>query len=184
MTWLVGKWHTLGQPTDHSSFQSLLARLVGVLYTLTFWPPNTSTPNFWLACNGLLVITRIQANKPVEPTESHADLLIVARTLMQTCGYKIELAFIQGHQDNGTPAVLTRDVWLNVEADKLAKAKVDPSWGAPPITNSQGTNGDVMQEWNELSHSLTWHYEHGLMEKRPKTTGKNASNLQECRLKM
>jgi len=43
---LVSHWHTPGQPEDHSSFRSELAGIVGVLYTLTFWPPAMEQPSF------------------------------------------------------------------------------------------------------------------------------------------
>jgi len=36
----------------------------------------------------------------------------------------VELAFVRGHQDTGVPTVLSRDAWLNVEADALAKTTV------------------------------------------------------------
>ncbi len=55
--------------------------------------------------------------------EPHADLLGAAQSLLQSCGYKVELMFVRGHQDNGQPTVLTRDAWLNVEADHLVKQK-------------------------------------------------------------
>jgi len=56
-TRLVGQWHTLGQSLDHSSFCSKLVGIVGTLYTLTFWHPNTTQPTLRLACKCLLVIT-------------------------------------------------------------------------------------------------------------------------------
>jgi len=54
---LTGQWHMLGQAADQSSFQSQLAGLVRVLYTLTFWPPKSVKPPLQLACDGLSVIT-------------------------------------------------------------------------------------------------------------------------------
>jgi len=50
-------------------------------------------------------------------------LLEAAWNLIQTCGYQIKLAFVQGHQDTGQPMALTRDAWLNVEVNLLAKNK-------------------------------------------------------------
>ncbi len=37
-TRLSSQWYTPGHADDHSSFHSELARIIGVLYTLTFWP--------------------------------------------------------------------------------------------------------------------------------------------------
>jgi len=34
----------------------------------------------------------------------------------------VHLVFVRGHQDSGTPTVLSRDAWLNIEADTLAKS--------------------------------------------------------------
>jgi len=42
---------------------------------------------------------------------------------MQTSDYEIELAFVQGHQDTGQVTALTRDAWLNIKADLMAKTK-------------------------------------------------------------
>jgi len=54
--------------------------------------------------------------------ESHAELLVVAKMLLQTCAWLSE--FVCSHQDQGYLTVLARDAWLNVEVDKLAKTKV------------------------------------------------------------
>jgi len=79
---------------------------------LTFWPPSKPQPSFCLACNRPSVVSRLTANLPIDPTEPHADLLVAARSLMQSCGYQVELIFVRRHQDNGQPMVLTRDAWL------------------------------------------------------------------------
>jgi len=91
---------------------------------LTFWPLSRPQPSFCLACDGLLVVSQLTATHPIDPTEPHANLLVAARSLMQSCGYQVELVFVHGHQDNGQLTVLTRDAWLNVEADSLVKQKV------------------------------------------------------------
>ena len=120
---IIGQMHTPGYSADHSSFRSELAGIVGVLYTLTFWPPSSLKPAFRLACDGLSVVTRLAKPHPIEPTEPHFDLLAAARTLMLTSAYDVQLVFVRGHQDVQYPTVLSRDAWLNVEADTLAKSK-------------------------------------------------------------
>jgi len=55
--------------------------------------------------------------------ELHANLLGTTRTLLQSCGYKVKLIFVRGHQDTRIPMVLAQDAWLNIEADALAKDK-------------------------------------------------------------
>jgi len=44
--------------------------------------------------------------------------------LMQTMAQllcKVEFTHVKGHQDNGLPMVLSREAWLNIEADLAAK---------------------------------------------------------------
>jgi len=73
---LIGQWYTPSQPANHSSFQSKLAGIVGVLYTLTFWPPNKPQAPLKLACDGLPVVSRLLTPQPIDPTEPHVDLLM------------------------------------------------------------------------------------------------------------
>jgi len=51
-------------------------------------------------------------------------MLGAAHALLSSCGFTVDLTFVKGHQDTGVPTVLTRDAWLNVEADTLAKSIV------------------------------------------------------------
>jgi len=53
---LIGQWHMPGHEDDHSSFCSKVTGIVGILFTLMFWPPTSASPTFRLACNGLSVI--------------------------------------------------------------------------------------------------------------------------------
>jgi len=128
-TQLVGRWHTPGQLTDHSSFCSDLAGLVGTLHTHFLFPFQYYSKHP-VIMQQALVITWLVSYKPVKPMEPHADLLEAAQSLLITWRYKIDLVFIQGHQDNGQPTVLSRDAWLNVGADSLVKNKV-ASWAVP-----------------------------------------------------
>jgi len=90
-TRIIRKWYTPGQAPNHSSFQSKLAGIVGVLYTLTFWKPMQHAPQLCLACNGLSVISQLHVPQPIEPSEPHADLLRAAQTLLNSCGYQVQL---------------------------------------------------------------------------------------------
>jgi len=45
--------------------------------------------------------------------------------------YTIQLNFVRGHQDKGIPNALTRDAWLNIEVDQLAKQKLASSYTGP-----------------------------------------------------
>jgi len=120
---LTGQWHTPGQDEDHSSFRSELAGIIGVLYTLQFWPPRTTKPLIRVACNGLSVINRLLSQRPIDASEPHYDMLSAAKNLMLDSSYQVQLVFVRGHQDSTYPTALSRDAWLNIEADTLAKAK-------------------------------------------------------------
>jgi len=130
MNQLIGTWHTPGTMADHSLFRSELAGIVGALHTISFWRPQNQ-PKFWLACNGLLVISHLKSPKPIKPMEPHVDLLCTAWALLLLCGYNVELVFVKGHQDMGKPMILSWDAWLNVKADALAKAKVAIPYTGP-----------------------------------------------------
>jgi len=121
---LIGQWHMPGHKDDHSSFHSKLAGIIGVLHTLTFWPPTSHKPLVWLACDGLSVVTCLAKPNPIDPTEPHFDLLAAACNLMRDSEYEVQLIFMHGHQDTKYPTVLSQDAWLNVEADALAKSKM------------------------------------------------------------
>jgi len=121
---LTGQVYTPGHATDHSSFRSEVVGIIGTVYTLTYWPPVSTKLVLRLACDGLLVINRLSNNHPIDPTEPHADLLQAAWTLINTSAYMIQLKFVRGHQDNSILTALTRDAWLNIEANKLAKQKL------------------------------------------------------------
>jgi len=43
---IIRQGHTPRQPSNHSSLWSEMAGILGVLYTLTFWPPTTAQPTF------------------------------------------------------------------------------------------------------------------------------------------
>jgi len=75
-----------------------------------------------VACDGLLVINRLVSSRPIEASEPHFDLLSAARNLLVESAYEVHLVFVRGHQDSGIPTVLSRDAWLNIEADILAKS--------------------------------------------------------------
>jgi len=130
---LTGQLYTPGQ-----AFQSEVAGIIGVVYTLTFWPPVSTKPVLRQACNGLSVINRLSNNHPIDPMELHADLLQAARTLIDTSAYTIQLKFVGSHQDNGIPTALTRDAWLNIEANTLAKQKLTSTHTRPILYKLPG----------------------------------------------
>jgi len=69
--------------------------------------------------------------QPIKPTEPHVDILLATWTLISECAYNINLVFVKGHQDMGYPTALTRDAWLNVKANLLAKNKLSKPYAGP-----------------------------------------------------
>jgi len=175
---LMGQIHTPGHATDHSSFRSEVAGIIGVVYTLTFWPPETTKLVLRLACDGLSVINRLSNNHPIDPTEPHADLLQAARTLIDTSAYTLQHKFVCGHQDNGLPTVLPRDAWLNIEADQQAKKKLTSTHTGPiwyqvpgnPWSCYVGTERVVKQLHQSLRKTINGHDTIHYWEQRKKLT--------------
>jgi len=127
---IIGTMITPGNPTDHSSFRSELAGIYGALCTLEALDLGPTTQSCRVACDGKSALDRIQSTHPILPTEPHADLLQAIRS-KTNAGICIQWCHVKGHQDGTTPTVLTRDAWLNIEADLLAKAAVDPKYHSP-----------------------------------------------------
>jgi len=158
---LIGQWYMPSHNEDNSSFWSELAGIVGVLYSLTFWPPSSHKPVLRLACDGLSVVACLTKPNPIEPTEPHFDLLAAACNLMRDSAYKVQLIFVHGHQDSKYPTVLSHDAWLNVEADALAKSKTATPHVGPYSYKLPGYPWgcylDHRQVVKQLSQSLwTW----------------------------
>jgi len=142
-----------------------------MLYTLTFWPPMSRKPTFQLACDGLLVINRLSNNHPIDLTEPHADLLMAACNLINTSTYMIQLVFVWGHQDNGIPTILTRDAWLNIKANQLAKQKLTSPHTGPSFITFQGTCGVASWGRYKWLNNSTNHCGSSSMDKTCASTG-------------
>ncbi len=123
---VLGECFTPGTDDDHSSFRSELAGIYTCLLFLHLCFPhnNTEKPEFYLACDGKSVLHRLWNKRKTSAAEPHYDLLSGTRHLLLDCGFKVILAHVKGHQDQGIPTVLTRDAMLNIEADTLAKDKL------------------------------------------------------------
>jgi len=137
---LTGSCFTPGTAADHSTFRSKLAGLLGLLYTLSFWWPPSGKPPCHIACDGQSAIHQLNSTIPIEPTEPHSNLLLAVWQLLQNWGFQIQLEFVCGHQDTGTPMVLTWDAPLNIEADNLAKRKVNLNFSGPIVYKLPGNS--------------------------------------------
>ena len=130
------------------------------------------------------MVSQLQVEKLIEPMEPYMDLLVAAQMLLIICGYHIELAFIQGHQDQGHLTVLTRDTWLDVEADTLAKSKATP-YDGPKVYKLPGNpwgcyagNTWIVKQFNTTL--CTWINGHKTMmywEKHKKLTTSQVNDM-------
>jgi len=130
-SWIIGTMLTPGGPKDQSSFRSELNGLYGTLCTLESLELGPTPYHCQIACDGKSALDRIKSNHLVLPTEPHADLLHTIKSKLAQVGLTLHWYHVKGHQDGKTPTALTRDAWLNIEADLLAKATVDPTHISP-----------------------------------------------------
>jgi len=70
-------------------------------------------------CGDAVGISKANQTHRTPHWPSHSGL-----SLLHGSRYQVTLKFVCRHQDMGNPMVLTRDAWLNVEVDLLAKTKV------------------------------------------------------------
>ena len=114
-----------GHPGDHSSFRSKAAGIYGALLTLWhFSQEYPLTGTITLACDGHSVLDCLRSHKSINPFAAHADLLRACRHITRQLKCHIRYAHVKGHQDSGLTTVLSREAWLNIEADIAAKATI------------------------------------------------------------
>jgi len=80
---------------------------------------------FQAACDWKLVLQQLQFISPADSNEVHADLLSRSRHILANCGFQFMLHHVNGHQDDQANHVLSQDKALNMEADLLAKTKLN-----------------------------------------------------------
>jgi len=74
-----------------------------------------------VACNGRSVLDQLQSKKSIDPFVAHTDLLRSCCNIATQLQCQVQFIHVKGHQDNGLPTVLSREVWLNIKADLAAK---------------------------------------------------------------
>ncbi len=106
---IQGTMITLGNPGDHSAFQSEAAGLYGILITLQrlLATDPTATGKLNITCDGHSVLDCLQSKKSVDPFAAHTDLLNACQNTEQLLPCKVTYSHIKGHQDNGHPMVLS-----------------------------------------------------------------------------
>ncbi len=75
-----------------------------------------------------------QQQKTINPFAAHLDLLHACKSIQAQMPCTTKLIHVKGHQDNGSPTVLSREAWLNIEADLMAKSRITS--GNPSHPNS------------------------------------------------
>jgi len=122
---IEGSMQAPGQPGDHSSFRSKAAGIYGALLTLWFFSQEYPvTGQLTLACDGRSVLDRLRSKKSIDPFAAHADLLRACQSITSRLQCLIKYYHVKGHQDTGQPTVLSREAWLNIDADKAAKSAI------------------------------------------------------------
>jgi len=86
---------------------------------------TASKTSFQIACNGKSVLQRLPKTNITDPNEPYADLLSSTHHLLTACNLRVQLHHIKGHQDARNFGPYTRDATLNIEADRLAREKLD-----------------------------------------------------------
>jgi len=176
---IIGTMITPGQDADHSSFCSELAGLYGALCTLEALAFSPTGSPCRIACDGKSALNRVQSTYPIQPTEPHADLLHAIRAKTSGIGLDFHWRHVKGHQDGHTPTVLSRDAWLNIEADMLAKAAVNPAYHGPETYRLPGEawtclinrrrvvkqlTDRLRQQINEVPITKHWKRKYGMTE--------------------
>jgi len=117
-----GLMETPGLSGDHSSFRSKAVGQYGLLLTLYYLLSNHQGGGLILvASDGQSVLDRLRSKKSINPFAAHADLLRACHNIVTQLQCRVQFIHVKGHQDNGLPMVLSREAWLNIEADLAAK---------------------------------------------------------------
>jgi len=65
-----------------------------------------------------------QLKKTIKPLEAHYDILAAIQNIQDQLKIKTTLYHVKGHQDTDVTMVLSREVWMKIEMDAIAKEKV------------------------------------------------------------
>jgi len=128
-------------------------------------------------CDGKSVLQWLHWTNITDPAKPHADLLSVARYLMQQSGVKVDLHHVTGHQDSKHMGPFTSNPLLNIEANQLAKEKLTTYQRVPQYFTSPGARKCVIWEPIVLRKISTLHYAIISMVKALKHTGSSSKSL-------
>jgi len=71
-----------------------------------------------------LALQKAQATCTTDPNEKHYDLISAIRNLRKILPVHVTFKHVKGHQDSSQTMVLTREAWMNIKMDLIAKQKV------------------------------------------------------------
>jgi len=124
---IVGHGRTPGSAADQSTYRSELFGLWGIIYTLTQLTNkhNLQAGQITVTCDGLSALQQAQQDNPTDPMLAHYDIIGAIQTMKSKLRVQLNLEHVCGHQDDGIMTVLTRQAWMNIKMDKLAKQTID-----------------------------------------------------------
>jgi len=92
----------------------------------------------------------------MDPQEFHTDLLLAPRALIKNSAVQIELQHVCGHQDSKQLGPFTQDATLNIEADLLAKTKLQMYTLVPGNIFPHSMKSWGLLHWSRLSREKLW----------------------------
>jgi len=100
--------------------------LWGILFALTRFTKEyqITQGHETVACDGIAALGKAKKEAITESKEKHYDLISALRQMRRLLPITLGFKHVKGHQDSGLMMVLTREAWMNIEMDKVAKSKV------------------------------------------------------------
>jgi len=124
---LVGISFMPGTDSNQSAFWSKVAGIYGIVFSILHLTKDGEPEDMsiLIACDGKLVVDRLNSTKLIQASEAHYNLLSAIQKLRKSLPMTSRLTHMKGHQDMGTMTVLPRQASMNIEMDMAAKEKVD-----------------------------------------------------------
>jgi len=84
-----------------------------------------------VTCDGLLALQQAQCDNPTNPTLAHYDIIRAIQSMKGKLQVQLQFEHVHSHQDSRVTMVLTRQAWVNIEMDELAKQTINPEVAQP-----------------------------------------------------
>jgi len=146
------------------------------IYAYLF-PPTTEKPPFQLACDGLLVVSCLQSQWPIDLTEPHADFLTVAKHFSIRVSTRLPWSLSAVTKTPVIPLFWPKMLgWMLRWTWSLRKLWI-PLLSACSTISSQGIHGDAIWKKDTLSNNLTLKFSSSFMAKTPCNNSHNGSAM-------